>query len=163
MGKRAKAKIAVIQEYLPRCNSVYPCYVYGRIPSELINNACMTYAGNVRKRRCFFGLKFDESRTFSSGQKRAFLFAEDGFYHSDDNSICRYDEGINYRSLPSSYNLAAFNELLTELYQIETAPTGWDIAGGLLDLASSFLDGLNEEQDTSNESNQTRPTAVCRI
>lgn len=150
MGKREK-KIAVIQEYLPRCNSVYPCYVYGRIPSELINNACMTYAGNVRKEDVF-GL-IDET-VFSSG-KKGFLFAEDGFYHSDNNSICRYDEGINYRSLPSSYNLAAFNELLTELYQIETAPTGWDIAGGLLDLASSFLDGLNEEQDTSNESNQS--------
>ena len=52
MGKREK-KIAVIQEYLPRCNSVYPCYVYGRIPSELINNACMTYAGNVRKENVF--------------------------------------------------------------------------------------------------------------
>ena len=46
------------------------------------------------------------------------------------------------------------NELLTELYQIETAPTGWDIAGGLLNLASSLLDGLNEEQDDS-ESNQS--------
>ena len=46
------------------------------------------------------------------------------------------------------------NELLTELYQIETAPNGWDIAGGLLDLASSLLDGLNEEQDDS-ESNQS--------
>ena len=105
MGKREK-KIAVIQEYLPRCNSVYPCYVYGRIPSELINNACMTYAGNVRKEDVF-GL-IDET-VFSSG-KKGFLFAEDGFYHSDDNSICRYDEGINYLSLPSSYNLAAFNE-----------------------------------------------------
>lgn len=119
----------------------------------MINNACMTYAGNIRKEDVF-GL-IDET-VFSSG-KKGFLFAEDGFYHSDDNSICRYDEGINYRSLPSSYNLAAFNELLTELYQIETAPTGWDIAGGLLDLASSFLDGLNEEQDTSNESNQSAP------
>lgn len=49
MGKREK-KIAVIQEYLPRCNSVYPCYVYGRIPSELINNACMTYAGMSGKK-----------------------------------------------------------------------------------------------------------------
>lgn len=46
------------------------------------------------------------------------------------------------------------NKLLTELYQIETAPNGWDIAGGLLDLASSLLDGLNEEQDDS-ESNQS--------
>ena len=81
MGKREK-KIAVIQEYLPRCNSVYPCYVYGRIPSELINNACMTYAGNVRKEDVF-GL-IDET-VFSSG-KKGFLFAEDGFYHSDDNS-----------------------------------------------------------------------------
>lgn len=74
MGKREK-KIAVIQEYLPRCNSVYPCYVYGRIPSELINNACMTYAGNVRKEDVF-GL-IDET-VFSSG-KKGFLFAEDGF------------------------------------------------------------------------------------
>ena len=75
MGKREK-KIAVIQEYLPRCNSVYPCYVYGRIPSELINNACMTYAGNVRKENVF-GL-IDET-VFSSG-KKGFLFTEDGFY-----------------------------------------------------------------------------------
>lgn len=52
------------------------------------------------------------------------------------------------------------NELLTELYQIETAPNGWDIAGGLLDLASSLLDGLNEEQDDSesNQSAQQLPT-----
>ena len=38
--------------------------------------------------------------------------------------------------------------------------TGWDIAGGLLDLASNLLDGFNEEQDDSesNQSAQQLPT-----
>lgn len=145
MGKREK-KIAIIQEYLPKCNSVYPCYVYGHIPKEQFQNACASYAGHV-KGEDVFGL-IDET-LFGSG-KKGFLFTVDGFYSSDANSLYRYDSGTTYRSLPSSYNLTLFNEMLTELYEIETAPTGWDIAGGLLDLATSFLDEWNTENASNN-------------
>lgn len=146
MGKREK-KIAVIQEYLPRCNSVYSCYVYGHIPNELINNACMSYAGNVKKENVF-GL-IDET-LFNSG-KKGFLFTENGFYSSNDNAINKYEDGITYRSLPSSYNITAFNEMLTKLYEIETALSGWDIAGGLLDLAVNFLQEIDDASDESEE------------
>ncbi len=145
MGKREK-KIAIIQEYLPKCNSVYPCYVYGHIPKEQFQNACASYAGHV-KGEDVFGL-IDET-LFGSG-KKGFLFTVDGFYSSDANSLYRYDSGTTYRSLPSSYNLTLFNEMLTELYEIETAPSGWDIAGGLLDLATSFLDEWNTENASNN-------------
>lgn len=151
MGKREK-KIAVIQEYLPQCNSVYPCYVYGHIPKEQFQNACASYAGHV-KGEDVFGL-IDET-LFGNG-KKGFLFAENGFYSSDGNELYRYDAGVTYRSLSSSYNLTLFNEMLTELYEIETAPSGWDIAGGLLDLAANFLDEWNVENaanDTTTDNN----------
>ncbi len=136
MGKREK-KIAVIKSYLPKCNSVYNCYTYGNIPRDLFNNACITYAGNVSYENAF-GL-IDET-VLGSG-KAGFLFTDIGFYEDSGNGLQKYADGISYNSLPSSYNLAAMNEMLSELYDIEQSPSGIEFG---LDLIGGIFSALSE-------------------
>lgn len=82
MGKRER-KIAIIKKYLPQCNSVYKCHVYGDIPQSKITNACSSYAGYVSSRNVL-GL-IDE--TFFDTGKKGFLFTEEGFYSDSDGSL----------------------------------------------------------------------------
>ena len=53
----------------------------------------------------------------------------------------------------SAYNLTAFNELLHALYEIETAPPGWEIAG---ELAGTFLGVLQAIADEPPNNDQLK-------
>lgn len=145
MGKLEK-KIQVIKEYLPRCNSVYTCYTYGHIPRDKFNNACLNYAGHVNYENA---LGMIDETVFGSG-KKGMLFTETGLYCSDMDGILKYAEGKCFNYLSSSYNLTEVNEMLGKLYEIETAPTGWDIAGGLLNMfLENVVSAAVESDDTS--------------
>ena len=147
MSKKDK-KIEAIARCLPNCSSLYTCYTYGYVPKEKFYNACRSYAGNIKYEDCL-GL-IDETG-FGSG-KKGILFAVDGFYTSSHNKLLKYEDGYSFNSLSSSYNLTAFNELLHLLYEIETAPTGWEIAGNL---AGTFLDWLQSAADELPNHNQS--------
>ncbi len=150
MGKLEK-KIQIIKEYLPRCNSVYTCYTYGHIPRDKFNNACINYAGHVNYENA---LGMIDETVFGSGRK-GMLFTDKGLYCSDMDGILKYEEGRCFNYLPSSYNLTEVNEMLGKLYEIETAPTGWDIAGsiagGLLNMFLQDVGSALEESDGTSQ------------
>lgn len=146
MGKQEK-KIELVKQYLPRCNSVYPCHTYGRIPTDKFKNACMSYAGHVEYENAL-GL-IDET-VFGSG-KKGMLFTDKGVYTSDIDGIIRYADGRCFNSLSSSYNLTEVNELLEKLYEVENTPTGWDIAGSLLGgLFTDVVSAILEPDETTD-------------
>lgn len=152
MGNRAR-KIAIIKQYLPQCNSVYKCHVYGEIPSSKIENACETYAGFVTE---YDALGMIDETFFDTGRK-GFLFTEDGFYMDSGTGLNKYSDGITFNSLPSSYNLAAMNEMLTKLTEADAAPSGWEIAADLLNVAAEWIQGAVDEtpEETSAIGNST--------
>ena len=154
MGKKDKRerKKAIIKKYLPNCSS-WDVYTYGNIPKSKIDGACGAYAGKVNYDDVF-GL-IDET-VFGSG-KKGFLFTPDGFYCDGSNKISKYADGISYKSLPSSYNVTAMNEMLEKLYEIENEPSGWDIAGMLVGGAFDFLQALSEETSNAAEKNTEQP------
>lgn len=145
MGKSDKRerKKRVIQRYLPNCYYDTSTYTYGNIPKSKINGACSTYAGSVDYEDVF-GL-IDET-VFGSG-KRGKLFTVDGFYSDGLNGLQKYIEGISFRSLPAGYNLTAMNEMLNKLYEIESEPSGWEIAGSILGAAFNFLQSASEDDE----------------
>ena len=143
MGKRER-KREIIQKYLPNC-STWSVYTYGNIPKSRIDGACKSYAGSVDYNEVL-GL-IDE--TVFGSRKKGFLFTVDGFYTDGNNKFLRYSDGISYKSLGAGYNLTAMNEMLDKLYQIESEPSGWDIAGALLGGAFDFLQAWSDNSDTS--------------
>lgn len=147
MSKLEK-KIELVKKYLPRCNSTFKCHTYGNIPREKFNNACTNYAGYVPYENVL-GL-IDET-LFDSG-KKGMLFTDEGVYASGIQSIMRYSDCCKFNTLPSSYNITVINELLEKLYEIETAPTGWDIAGSLFGAVfESVLSAITEEDVTEED------------
>lgn len=143
MSKLEK-KIELVKKYLPRCNSTFKCHTYGNIPREKFNNACTNYAGYVPYENVL-GL-IDET-LFDSG-KKGMLFTDEGVYASGIQSIMRYSDCCKFNTLPSSYNITVINELLEKLYEIETAPTGWDIASSLFGAVfEGVLSAITEENE----------------
>jgi hypothetical protein len=153
MGKNSKRerKQQVLSQYLPNCNSLYNCYSYGHIPRDKFYNACRSYAENMDYKDCI-GL-IDET-LFGSG-KKGMIFGVDGFYADSHRGIMLYKDGIRYNSLPSSYNITAVNEMLNKLYEIETEPTGWDIAGAIFDSSMNFLQSLSDNSEETTKGNET--------
>lgn len=141
MGSNDKElrKRKVIEEYLPQCTT-WNVYTYGSIPKNKYVNACSSYAGRVLYENVY-GL-IDET-IFGSG-KAGMLFTTDRFYSNGNKGALLYADGISYSSLPSTYNLTAMNEMLQKLYEIETEPSGWQIAGSLLGSALGFLQEMAE-------------------
>ncbi len=150
MGKREQ-KINIIKEYLPYCSSVFSCYVYGAIPKSKVENACMTYAAKVEYDDVI-GL-IDET-VFGNG-KSGILFTIDGFIDSKDARFYSYKEGIQYKQLPSAYNLVNVNKILSRMCEIENQPSGWEIAGavlgGALDIAKEISSAHNGGETVRGE------------
>ena len=145
MGKGSKKdrKIAVIKKYLPNCTNTWSVYTYGNIPRKCIDGALTSYSGRIEYDDVL-GL-IDET-VFGSG-KKGMIFSCDGFYTNSGNGIHRYADQISFNSLPNSYNLNAVNEMLTKLYEIETEPSGWDIAASLFGSAMDFLQAMADESE----------------
>ena len=150
MDKREKM-IETIEDYLPRCSSVNKCYTYGNIPIELINNACMSYAGYVDS---WDVLGLTDETIFGSG-KRGFLFTEEGFYTNDNKGLHQYGSCLTYASLPS-YNVNAFNEMLGELYMIECKDLADSVQQTVDDLQQT-IDDLQRAFDEYTQSDSAVP------
>lgn len=154
MSKAIEEKINVVKRYLQKCNSVYNCYTYGNIPRDKFNNACMSYAGHMEYEECI-GL-IDET-LFGSG-KRGMIFGINGFYKDSQKGIMLYKDDIQWESLGDTYNLNIMNEMLEKLYEIDTRPSGWDIAGGLLkgawDLYQASSGNIEIDDDDLNEDDE---------
>ena len=137
MGKREQM-ISTIKKYLRNCYTSSSVYVYGNIPKDKYLNACGAYAGNVDYNNVF-GL-IDE--TLFGSAKTGMLFTDKGYYSdtSSGGEFNPYKDCTTFKSLPSGYNVVAFNELVTALYEIETDPSGLDIAIGILDTVLDLLD-----------------------
>ena len=162
MANNFEEKVNVVKKYLPKCNSLYSCYTYGNIPRDKFDNACSSYAGHMEYSQCI-GL-IDET-VFGSG-KKGMIFGTTGFYSDSHNGIMLYKDGYKWNSLGSSYKLNAMNEMLSQLCEIDTRPSGWEIAGSLLkgawnwyqenaDLFESneepVAQAVNEEDDETQE------------
>lgn len=155
MGKGSKKdrKIAIIKKYLPNCTNTWSVYTYGNIPRKCIDGALSSYSGHIEYDDVL-GL-IDET-IFGSG-KKGMIFSCDGFYMDGGNGISRYADHISFNSLPSSYNLSAVNEMLTKLYEIETEPSGWDIAASIFGSAMDFLQTMADEPEDIQEDEDIDP------
>lgn len=147
MSKRTK-KIRIITQWLDRCATTWNTYTYGNIPANIYRGAC-TYAGMVDYEDVF-GI-IDET-VFGSARKGV-MFTEKGWYSSNSKKFIPYSDLRSIRNW-AGYNCTAFNEVLEKLYEIETGPSGWEIAGQIFGAILDEIDEYTEKEQIQNNNIQ---------
>lgn len=147
MSKRTK-KIRIITQWLDRCATTWNTYTYGNIPANIYRGAC-TYAGMVDYEDVF-GI-IDE--TVFGSAKKGVMFTEKGWYSSNSKKFIPYSDLRSIRNW-AGYNCTAFNEVLEKLYEIETGPSGWEIAGQIFGAILDEIDEYTEKEQIQNNNIQ---------
>lgn len=154
MGKADKRerKKNIIKKFLPNCYYNSSVYTYGNIPRSKFDGACSSYAGCVDYSDV---LGLVDETVFGSG-KKGMLFTDNGFYSSGLNRFYEYNEGISFNSLSDAYNLTAMNEMLNKLYEIDSEPSGWEVASSILGAAFDFLQAISEDTESESDDLTTK-------
>lgn len=147
MSKRTK-KIRIITQWLDRCATTWNTYTYGNIPANIYRGAC-TYAGMVDYEDVF-GI-IDE--TVFGSAKKGVMFTEKGWYSSNSKKFIPYSDLRSIRNW-AGYNCTAFNEVLEKLYEIETGPSGWEIAEQIFGAILDEIDEYTEKEQIQNNNIQ---------
>lgn len=151
MTKRDK-KLEIINRCINNCTT-WVSAIGNLISEEKVYNACRSYAGNVNPKDV---IALIDETIFGNG-KKGMLFTENGLYYSSSmgGQYFSYSEP-KYFERRGGYNCVALNEMIQELNNIEIAPSGVEILGGIIGKAINFISELNEIANEDTKDNDIK-------